>query len=193
MDRPSLPRLVTLAVLLVAGTPTLAATAWLVDPAGSRLDFTATQAGGEFEGQFRHFDAQITFDPADLTGSRFEVDVDTASADTQEPDRDAALAGPDFFAHDRWPQARYVATRFTVAAPGRYLAKGPLTIRDATRDVPVTFSFRPAPDGRSAILDGEATIQRLDFGVGEGEWRDTKWVGNEVRIRFHLVLHRRDK
>jgi hypothetical protein len=31
---------------------------------------------------------------------------------------------------------------------------------------------------------------RLDFGVGQGEWSTTKWVGNEVGVNFDLRLAR---
>ena len=56
------------------------------------------------------------------------------------------------------------------------------------RDLPVTFRFKGPADGKSAALTGEATIHRLDFGIGQGEWRDTKWLGNDVRVRFDIVL-----
>ena len=176
-----------LAALLTAASAD-AATAWTTDAARSRLVFTATQAGGEFDGQFRRFHADIAFDPADLAGSRFRVEIETASADTQDKDRDAALAGGDFFAADRWPTATYEARQFTVTPSGQYMARGRLTIRGVTREVPLTFTFKSAADGRSASLAGGTTIRRLDFGVGQGEWQDTKWVGNDVRIRFELAL-----
>ena len=57
-----------------------------------------------------------------------------------------------------------------------------------TRDVLLPFSFTPAADGHHATLAGATTIRRLDFGVGQGEWTDTTWVGNEVKIRFELRL-----
>jgi polyisoprenoid-binding protein YceI len=176
-----------LAALAVAPSAR-AATAWTTALGLSRLDFTATQAGGAFDGQFRRFRADIVFDPADLAGSRFKVEIETGSADTQDEDRDAALSGKDFFAADRWPTATYEASRFAATGPGRYEARGRLTIRGVTHDVPVTFTFSPAADGRSAALTGGTTIRRLDFGVGQGEWQDTKWIGNDVRIRFELIL-----
>ncbi len=52
----------------------------------------------------------------------------------------------------------------------------------------VLFAFKPAADGRGAAIAGGTTIRRLDFGVGQGEWQDTKWVGDDVRIKFELVL-----
>jgi polyisoprenoid-binding protein YceI len=165
-----------------------AATAWQTVVAFSTLEFTGSLAGGDFKGQFGKFDAGIVFDPADLAGSRFRVVVDTGSADTSDADRDTALKGADFFASDRWPTATYEASEFVTTGPGQFEARGRLTMRGVTRDLPVTFSFRGPADGRSAALTGEATIHRLDFGIGQGEWQDTKWLGNDVRVRFAIVL-----
>lgn len=167
-----------------------AATAWAIDSTGSRLDFTATQAGGEFDGTFRRFRAEIAFDPADLAGSRFQVEIETASAATGEKDRDQTLAGDDFFAAARWPVARFEADRFVALGDDRYEARGKLTIREVTREVRLPFRFQPAAGGAEAGMAGGTTIRRLDFGVGKGEWGDTAMVGNEVRIRFALRLHR---
>jgi cytochrome b561 len=165
-----------------------AATAWRTDAAGSHLVFRAMQAGAEFEGQFKRFSPQIQFDPSDLAGSRFLVEIDTRSADTQDGDRDATLASADFFATDRWPSAHFETTAFAAKGAGKFEAKGRLTIRDVTRDVVLPFSFTPATDGKHATLSGGTTIRRLDFGVGQGEWKDTTWVGNEVKIQFELKL-----
>jgi polyisoprenoid-binding protein YceI len=175
-------------VLLLSPGNLPAATAWQADPAASRLLFTATQAGADFEGRFARFAPKIQFDPADLAGSRFDVEIDTRSADTQDQDRDTALASDDFFATGRWPSAHFVATSFAARGAGKYEARGQLTIRDVTREVLLPFSFSPAADGHHARLTGGTTIHRLDFGVGQGEWTDTKWVGNDVRIRFELEL-----
>ena len=31
-------------------------------------------------------------------------------------------------------------------------------------------------------------IERVDFGVGQGEWQDTSTVANDVKINFALLL-----
>ena len=178
------------ATLLVAATAQ-AATQWTADPARSKLGFTGTLTGGSFDGAFRRFQPEIAFDPADLAGSRFRVTVETGSADTRDGDRDAILKGPDFFAVERWPKATFEAAKFAPAGPGRYSAQGKLTLRDVTRDVTLTFVFRPAADGKTATLAGSTSVQRLDFGVGQGDWRDTSMVGNEVKISFDLFLRRK--
>jgi polyisoprenoid-binding protein YceI len=177
-----------LSAAIAFGSVAEAASAWTADPARSRLEFTATQAGGEFDGRFERFRPEIVFDPADLASSRIVVEIETGSADTQDKDRDTALAGEEFFAVARWPSARYEARQFTAAGGDRFEAHGKLTLRGITRDVRLAFSFKPSADGRTAALSGGTTIRRLDFGIGQGEWADPKWIGNEVRIRFVLAL-----
>jgi polyisoprenoid-binding protein YceI len=191
VNRRPLPGAAWLAVLLLAATAAHAASAWTADPAHSRLEFTATLAGGDFDGAFRRFKADIDFDPADLAGSRFGVEIDTASADTGDAERDLALKGADFFAVERWPSAQFSAERFVALGNGRFEALGKLTIRDTTREIRLPFGFKPVTDDARAELAGGIAIRRLDYGVGQGEWQDTRWVGDEVRIRFTLQLLRK--
>jgi polyisoprenoid-binding protein YceI len=186
-----LPIVAAFAALLPDAAVAQAAIAWAVDPARSRLEFSGTLAGGTFEGRFARFTPAIAFDPDGLQGSRFEVEIDTASADTQEAERDGMLKGPDFFAVERWPVARFEATRFVQTQPGRFEARGRLTLRDVTREVTLPFRFLAAADGRTATLAGGTRIRRLEFGVGQGDWRDTKWLDDEVEVRFELSLVRR--
>jgi polyisoprenoid-binding protein YceI len=176
------------AIALLMPVAAGAATAWKMDQSHSTLAFRATQAGAEFEGGFGQFGADIVFDAGDLKGSRFDVRIATASAGTKEQQRDDLLKGPDFFATARYPEARYVATKFRRTAGG-YAADGALTLRGITRPVTVDFTFTPGPAGR-ATLAGGAAVKRLDFGVGQGEWQSTEWVGNDVKIRFELKLSR---
>lgn len=178
-------------LLLAASVAADGAAAWDTDAAQSRLGFTARLAGGEFDGRFARYAPAIAFDPRDLGGSRFDVTIETGSAATGEADRDDALRGPEFFASGRWPQARFVAESFVAVGPGSYEARGRLTLRDVTRDVVVPFRFETDASGRTARLTGTAVIRRLDFGVGQGDWRSTEWLDDEVGIRFELVLRRR--
>lgn len=184
----ALPLLAAAATAATAATAAPAATVWVTDAASSKLTFVATQAGGEFEGRFARFTPAIVFDPADLAHSRFNVDIATAAAETGEHDRDNILKGKDFFAVERWPQARFETRVFRVTGPASYEATGKLTLRDVTREVRLPFTFKRGADGKSAVLAGTTTVRRLDFGVGQGEWIDTQWVGNDVRIHFDLNL-----
>ena len=87
---------------------------------------------------------------------------------------------------ERTESARYVADKFTDKGSNKYSATGKLTLRNVTRDVPIEFTFETK--GGDAWLKGTAKIKRLDFGVGQGDWKDTSQVGNDVQVRFALRL-----
>src|SRR5215510_3602891 len=57
--------------------PAAGAQTYAVDPAKSWLGFTAKQSGGDVDGRFEKFTAQISFADADLARSRFDVSVQT--------------------------------------------------------------------------------------------------------------------
>ena len=164
----------------------IAATQWLMQPKESKLTFVGTQAGAEFEGVFDKFTADIKFDPKDLAGSRFDVKIDVASVNTQDSERDDTMKGSDLFDVKRWPTSHYVADKFTDRGGGKFSATGKLTLRDVTRDVPIEFTFEDK--NGSAWLKGSAKLKRIEFGVGQGEWKDTSTVANDVKIKFALLL-----
>jgi len=31
-------------------------------------------------------------------------------------------------------------------------------------------------------------LKRLDFGVGQGDWKNTEWIGDAVKVSFSLAL-----
>lgn len=179
-------KLLTLASLTFAATLVYASAQWSLQPKTSELGFIGTQADAPFEGKFAKFTADIKFDPKDLAGSRFDVSIDTASVNTQDGERDETLKGDDLFGVKKFPKARYVADKFTDKGKGQYSATGKLTLRNVTKDVPIEFTFEQKDGG--AWLKGSAALKRLDFGVGQGDWKDTSTVANEVKVKFALQL-----
>jgi len=45
--------------------------------------------------------------------------------------------------------------------------------------------------GGKPLVSGSFTLDRLDYGIGTGEWSDTRWLGAEVKIDFSATLSRR--
>ena len=174
-----------LALALAFGGVAFASAQFTLQPRESKLTFVGTQAGAEFEAVFERFTADISFDPQDLAGSRFDVKIDMASVNTHDSERDDTIKSDDLFAAKLYPSARYVADRFTVKG-STYTGTGKLTIRNVTRDVPIEFTFEKK--NGSAWLKGSAQLKRLDFGVGQGDWKDTEQVANAVKVNFVLLL-----
>ena len=54
----------------------------------------------------------------------------------------------------------------------------------------VPFTFRTAVEQGATVgyMSGKTTIRRLDYGVGQGDWKATDQVGNEVGVSFSLRL-----
>lgn len=179
----TLRRLLLAALLLVAAFGAHAAD--YVQAAGSTLTFTSKYQGEAFTGRFPAFTTRLSFDPAKLAQSRLDVTIPLAGAMTGDGERDGYLRGGDFFNVTRFPQARFVATKFRALGGGRYAADGQLSLRGATRPVTLVFTWTP---GARPVLAGQAKVKRLDFGVGGGEWVDTDLIPNDVAVATRVVL-----
>jgi polyisoprenoid-binding protein YceI len=182
-------RLVGIACLGVWPAAALAAPpAWTVDKAASKLTFSSSVSGAAFTGVFRRWDAVIHFDPKDLAHSDVAATIDVTSAATGNGDRDAELPDEDWFWTSHFPRATFVAKGFRATAPGRYEAAGVLTIRGASR--PLTLPFTLAITGGSAKMDAGVVLNRLAFGVGQGEWKATDTVPANVTVNVSLLARR---
>ncbi len=180
------PRLAgTAATFLAAAAAAAAAASFTSDPQQSRLEFAGVQAGAEFKGVFHKFSANVDFAPESLAASRIEVQIDLNSVDSLDKDRDTTIRGKDVFDVARFPTAHYVTKTISKTAAG-FAAVGALTLHGVTKDVPIEFQFAPGAAG--AKLSGSAKLNRLDFGVGQGDWKSTETVGDAVKINFSLVL-----
>ena len=162
------------------------ATSYRANPKSSTLTFSSSYQGEAFTGRFGRFEAIIAFDPANLATSRFDVTINLASADTQNSERDDMLKGTDFFSVAKMPTAHYVATKFRSIGGNRYAADGTLTLRGVTKPVTLNFIWTA---GVIVALTGDASVNRLDFGVGAGEWADTSTISNAVKVHTSLILN----
>jgi polyisoprenoid-binding protein YceI len=158
---------------------------WTVVPETSSVTFTGAQQGTKFNGRFQAFSAEISLDAADPTKGSIVGIVDTASVNTRDNDRDAALLDKDWFNTKEFPQARFESKKIEKSADGSYLASGELTLKGTTKPATMKFTFTPAANG--AQFAGSFAINRFDFNVGEG-WNDTSWVGQDVNVDVKLDL-----
>jgi polyisoprenoid-binding protein YceI len=173
------------AVLLCVMSDAASAAGYTADATQSHLDFTGVQAGAEFKGVFHKFTAAVEFAADALASSHFDVQIDMSSEDSQDKDRDKTIKGSDVFDVAHNPTAHYLTKSITKTASG-YTAVGALTLRGVTKDVPIDFQFTQA--GSGAKLEGSAKLKRLDFGVGQGEWKSTEMVNDAVKVSFSLLL-----
>lgn len=179
-------KLLLLATLLAAAEAR--ADCWKPVPEAKSLQFTGSQAGVPFPGEFKSYTALLCLDAKDPSKDRLEVEVDVDSVSTGLPEMDEAMRGADFFDTAHFPKAKFESDSLKPAGAEQYQVSGRLTVRDVTRSVSVPFSWAPAADGKHARLTARLTLHRLDYHVGQGQWADTEWVGNPVDLAFSLTF-----
>lgn len=171
-----------------AAGPTGATQSWRFQPTGSTLTFVFEQAGAATEGRFGQFNATL-LQPIEATArGTLSVTVDLASLATGDAQRDTLLRGADLFDVAKHPKAEFKVAALAPAQQGRVMLDGMLTLRGVSKRLRIAATLQPDVTARprTVILQGETTLNRLDFGIGQGEWRSTEWVANAVKVRFAL-------
>lgn len=164
---------------------------WTVDHEKSALEFIATQSGADVPGEFRSFSADISFAPGDEPHGVVSVEIDMTTVHTGDSNRDSTLRGADLFHTVEHDTATYVAETFRQGdSEGAYVAVGELTLRGETKPVELPFTLTLSDNGRRVVAEGRTTIRRLDFGVGQGQWKDTSVVADEVTIVIEIHARR---
>ncbi|MBV8636054.1 MAG: YceI family protein [Burkholderiaceae bacterium] len=154
------------------------------DAAKSTVSATFKQMNVPVDAKFKKFVAQIDYDAAKPTSSKASVDIDVASFDLGDPEYNQEVLKKEWFNGAQFPKASFVSTGMTGDA-SKLNVTGKLTIKGKTTDV--TFPITVKKDGNATVFDGNLPIKRLTYNIGEGEWKDTSTVADEVVIKFHVV------
>ncbi len=178
----------TLAMLtgLLAGTAAPARADQKLQAAQSEITFTSKQMGVPVDGKFRKFDAQLVFDPKQPEAAKIGFTIDLASVSLGTTETEAELAKPDWFNTKAFPQASFQSTAVKALGGGRFEVSGKLAIKSIGRDVVVPVTLLQA--GANTTASGGFAIKRLDFKIGDGDWKDTSMVADAVQVTFKLVL-----
>ncbi|WP_435640901.1 cytochrome b/b6 domain-containing protein [Micavibrio aeruginosavorus] len=188
--RRMLPMVAVVLGLMIAPASAADAPIWVLQKDQSTIVVEGTQMGAPFKGGFKTFDGTIHFDAANLAASKADMTIDLASFDSASKDRDGSVQGAEWFDSKTYPQAKFVTDKFEAGAEaGSYVAHGTLTIRDKAVPVQVPFTL-VIDDAGLATADGSITINRLDYGVGAGQWSNPKDVGTDVKVTIHIVAQK---
>ena len=169
-----------------AAKPAAAALPRWVQAPGSSLTFTFDQAGAASKGSFKEFSTELGYDEKSPTTGSLDVKVQIATIDTQDQERNDMLVSADLFDAQKFPIAQYTASTLARTAAGGVEAVGKLTLRGVTRDLRLPLKIVPTTTGLE--LSGATAIKRLDYGVGQGDWKSTEGVGDEVKIQYKVAL-----
>jgi polyisoprenoid-binding protein YceI len=175
---------VALAALAFAAAPVFAQQKLV--PAQSEITFTSKQMGVPVDGKFKKFDAQVAFDPKKPEAAKISFAIDIGSASLGSAETEAELVKAEWFNTKSFPQATFQSGTVKAAGPGKFEVAGKLAIKGASHDVVVPVTLAQAGGNTTAV--GTFTIKRLDFKIGDGDWKDTSMVANDVQVKFKLTL-----
>lgn len=168
---------------------------WEIVPQQSRIGFKAKVEGADFEGQFTSFDGDIFFNPDHPEHSFADITVDIASVQSASTERDQYIVDRPWLYAESFPKSRLQVLKITKTAENQYVAMGMLTLRDVSRPVTIPFTLTTSTDDSGATMadmQGSFSINRLDFGVGTGEWSKTDQVANALSVTVSLKAQRMD-
>lgn len=174
-----------LVATLVGASAIAAAVPLKTDPAKSSVSAVFKQMNVPVEAPFRSFSAAIDYDAAKPAASKANVQINTASFDIGDPMYNKEVAKKEWFNSAQFPKASFVSTSIAPSGAGKLNVSGKLTLKGKTADV--TFPLAVKTEGGKQVFEGQLPIKRLAFNIGEGEWKDTSMVADEVVIKFRVT------
>lgn len=172
------------AIALALALPAIAAML-KADPAKSSVTAVFKQMNVPVEGKFKKFNAQIDFNGAKPETSKASIDIDIPSFDLGDAEFNKEAQKKDWFNGTQFPKASFVSSALKPGSNGSLNVSGKLSIKGKTADV--SFPMTVKKEGSNQVFEGALPIRRLAFNIGEGEWKDTSMVADEVLIKFRIV------
>jgi polyisoprenoid-binding protein YceI len=174
----------------------MATVKWVLDPTHSEVTFKVRHLMiTNVTGQFTKFEVDVQTQDEDFMTAKATFTADVNSITTGNEQRDGHLKSADFFDAARFPQIKFVATKYeAVDNDGSYELYGNLTIRDVTKSLKFDVEFGGIikdPWGSTrAGFSISGKINRKEFGLSWHAVTDTGGLvaGDEVRIHCSVEL-----
>jgi polyisoprenoid-binding protein YceI len=118
--------------------------------------------GGDPSGEFGGLKGSISFDPADLAGSKFEATIDVATINTGNGMKNTHAKSAKWFDAEKYPVIKFTSSGFTKTADG-FEAKGIMDMHGVQKEITIPFTFD------NNTFKGSIEVNRLDYNVNTAE------------------------
>ena len=109
---------------------------WQFDAGHTHIGFTGRHMMvATVRGQFEKFSGTVEFDEHDLTRSKADIEIEAASVNTHNVQRDEHFRSADFFDAEHYPSITFKSKRVVMHDEHHGQLTGDLTIRNITREV----------------------------------------------------------
>ena len=153
---------------------------WIVVKADSHVQFTASQQGKSFTGEFENYDVLINFKADAVEDASVTATIDVTSISTGDEERDSTLIGKEWFNVKSLPKAVFQSDDFVKTGDNTYEARGTLSMKGKSQ--PLTLPFTLDITGARAEMEGKVTLDRTLWEVGTGNWSTDEWVSTNVVV-----------
>lgn len=195
MKKLILSTFVTLAsVTALAAGKTIPAGSYAIDTAHSKIGFEIPHLViATVDGRFTQFDGNITID-SKLDKSKANLNIEVASINTDNKDRDDHLKSPDFFDAAKNPKITFVSKKVVGTADDLKLV-GDLTIKGKKKEVTLDVKYLGDvndPFGNHKVAFSASTkIKRQDFGLTWSKAVEAgPVVGDEVTLLIKIEANK---
>ena len=166
--------------------PAFAQSPQKIDAAKSQVRFVSKQMGVAVEGAFRKFDGTVAFDPAKPQAAKADIEVALGSIDLNDAESETEVKRPLWFDAGKFPNAKFTLGALKPTGANKYEASGTLSIKGISKDIVAHVTL--VESGGQRTIEGQFTMKRLQFRIGEGQWSDTETVADDVVVRFRFVI-----
>jgi polyisoprenoid-binding protein YceI len=166
---------------------------WNLDTAHSGINFSIRHlVVAKVRGRFAAYSGTLELDGEDLTRSRVEATIESASIDTGVAQRDDHLRSADFFDAAKYPELRFRSKLIVKLAGDQYRVTGDLTIRDVTREIALEVEYgglAKDPWGNERVaFTAKTAIDRKDFGLSWNQALEAGGVLVGERVDIELEV-----
>lgn len=165
---------------------------FIIDADHSEVGFSVRHLVSRTRGRFERFSGEVRLDRERPERSSVAFEVDPASIDTRQADRDAHLRSADFFDVERYPVVRFTSRRIERSGEGRYRVEGILELRGHAKTIALDVSFlglaRDPWGNERAGFSTQAVLNRKEFGMVWNTTLDNGGLilGDEVALTIDL-------
>lgn len=183
INKPAIQLLILLLSVTALAAP-VSAESYYFDDSQSAVTFEVGYLAGTCRGRFSKFEGKLEFDRENPEKSSVSIVIQVDSVDTDSAKRDAHLQEEDFFNSSKFPTITFRSEGFKKRGD-RLIVTGPLTIRGVSKPISLLVDLKGkqaqwVAGGDALLFESEYELNRLDFGVGEGQ------PGIDERIRIKL-------
>ncbi len=176
-----------LAITALCSSTLLLAANLNLDAGKSTVHFVFKQMEVPVQARFKKFQALIDYNATKPELSSAKVEIDLNSVDLPAPEYNQEVLKKEWFNAAQFAKANFVSTSMKNLGAGKLEVSGNLTIKGKTQAV--RFPLQVKSEGKALSFEGNLPIKRLQFNIGEGEWKDTSMVADEVIIKFKVVTN----